>query len=268
MITVQKGGRPEDVRQDLKHVLFVEGAEDSIDPAILELLLRRRIRVAALGSSFHTKSAAEALHKYHPYYYFLIDRDHHTQEFVDLCWDKFPDPRTSNLLVWYRRELENYFVIPEYLMKSKYVTASEDQIRERILSICNERFYLELANLVIVAVREELKTSWISFFERVDDFRNRNDALNALTRLPELKNRIAGTSRILNSKQLTSKFDEICEELSEGLFPLQYGRGTWLERMRGKKILPTIVNTCFTVKSADGNFLQGHQRLMEVAKIL
>jgi hypothetical protein len=59
---------------------------------------------------------AHALYQYHHDYYFLIDRDHHNDEEIEQYWEKFPDESTDNPLIWRRREIENYFLIPEYLI--------------------------------------------------------------------------------------------------------------------------------------------------------
>jgi len=80
------------------------------------------IRIRPLGPSYSVKSVAEALHPFHPTYYFLIDRDyHHNDDFVGRCWDNFPDPATHNLLVWRYREIENYFLEPDYLAYSDFL---------------------------------------------------------------------------------------------------------------------------------------------------
>ncbi len=109
MAGVKKGPRPEEIRQSARHTLFVEGrSPDSIDPIVLQELFKGlSVRVEPLGPSYHIKSAAEALYRQHPDYYFLIDRDHYYDDFVEKCWRNFPDPDTNNLLVWRKRELEN-----------------------------------------------------------------------------------------------------------------------------------------------------------------
>ncbi|OQY55704.1 MAG: hypothetical protein DRR08_20740 [Candidatus Parabeggiatoa sp. nov. 2] len=38
--------------------------------------------------------------------------------------------------------------------------------------------------------------------------------------------------------------------------------------MRGKKVLPRIINRCFQVKDAQGKFLQGKDKLNQIAKNL
>ncbi|MBF0566686.1 MAG: hypothetical protein HQK89_15785, partial [Nitrospirae bacterium] len=73
MVNFDTGNRPEEVSD--KHVLFVEGeSEESVDPEIITELFDEMIEVKPLGSSYSIKSVAQALYKYHPTYYFLIDR--------------------------------------------------------------------------------------------------------------------------------------------------------------------------------------------------
>jgi len=121
MVSLKRGIRAEEVRLQGQHVLFVEGKDrSSVDPKILgELFGTDTIKIEPLGPSYSIKSVAQALYSYHPTYYFLIDRDHHDDDFVAQCWNHFPDPDKYNLLVWKRREIENYFLDPNYLFPSK-----------------------------------------------------------------------------------------------------------------------------------------------------
>ena len=74
MIQIRRGIRPEEVRADGEHVLFVEGKDDgALDQAVLRALLGNRLRIAAMGDSYHVRSAAQALVRHHSKYCFLID---------------------------------------------------------------------------------------------------------------------------------------------------------------------------------------------------
>jgi len=267
MINVQSGARPEEIRQSARHVLFVEGKDDSaIDPQVLGILLRGIIRVVPLGACFHIRSAAEALFKHHPDYYFLVDRDHHDQAFVDKCWAEFPSPSVSNLLVWRRRELENYFLVPEYLGRSKYLAASIGVLKQTILACCRRRVFFDAANQVIVRIREEFKQSWVEQFQKVGEFRTREEAIARLTALPELESKKRCVAQQLRKRTITGLFTEVLEELTGGESSLQYGRGRWIELMRGKAILPSVVSKCFSVRDAAGATLQGPESVDELAK--
>jgi len=269
MATFRRRARSEEARQSAEHVLFVEGKGDScIDPVVLGELLRGAISVKALGSSFHIRSAAEALHKHHPRYYFLIDRDHYDDAFVEACWATFPDPNTCNLLIWRRRELENYFLIPEYLVKSEYLAVSRDQLSQTILSHCRKLVFFDAANQVIVRIREALKENWIRQFQKASEVRTPEEAVAKLTALPELGARKRATSRLLSKTAITKLFSEILNELTGGERALEYGTGRWLELMRGKPVLPSVVSKCFRVSDAAGNVLQGPKSVSELAKDL
>ncbi|MDA3787023.1 MAG: hypothetical protein PF503_00775 [Desulfobacula sp.] len=133
MVSLKRGIRAEEVRLQGQHVLFVEGKDrSSVDPKVLgELFGTDTIKIEPLGPSYSIKSVAQALYSYHPTYYFLIDRDHHDDDFVAQCWNHFPDPDKYNLLVWKRREIENYFLDPNYLFQSKYREVSQEEIEKR-----------------------------------------------------------------------------------------------------------------------------------------
>src|SRR5260370_2335149 len=110
MVEIKRGVAPEEFRRAAAHTLFVEGSSDeTIDPEVLRLLLKDMpLRIKAMGPSSHIRSVAEALHRHHPDYYFLVDRDHHDLHTVEECWQNFPLTTTNNLLIWRRRELEKY----------------------------------------------------------------------------------------------------------------------------------------------------------------
>ena len=90
------------------------------------------VEVQAMGSCEHIRSAAQALIHQHSAYYFLIDRDDQNQITVDDSWSKFPDPNAYNMLIWHKRELENYFIAPDYLEKSSFLKPDVD-VKQRIL---------------------------------------------------------------------------------------------------------------------------------------
>ncbi len=269
MIKVQTGVRAESVRQGAEHVLFVEGEDDnSIDRIVLRTLFQDKIEVKSLGSSFHIRSVAEALYKHHPNYYFLIDRDHYDDQFVEKSWKRFPDPNSYNLLIWRRRELENYFLIPEYLIKSQYDPVSLEKLRQTIKSKAQERLYLDAANQVIVSIREKVKENWIELFSDVHQFSSKEKTLEILHKKKEFKSFRTKISRNLQENELTRKFDTTLDQLTRGNTSLEFGKGTWLEQMSGKEIFHTVANQCFKVKDRQGNLLQGREKWNEIVKDL
>ena len=162
MIQVTKGIRPEEVKQNSQHVLFVEGrGSDSFDPRVLDELFGGMTKIETLGASYSVKSVAEALHPFHPTYYFLIDRDHHHDDnIVNNYWENFPDPETHNLLIWKYREIENYFLDPDYLVYSDFRVVSRGTLEDKIKMFCQQRLFLDVANLL----RKEID-------KQPDDFR-------------------------------------------------------------------------------------------------
>lgn len=269
MVRARTGPRPEEVLQAARHVLFVEGEGDEpLDSTVLRTLLRDRVNVAQLGPSYHVASAAEALHAYHPAYYFLIDRDHHDDDLVQRLWDEFPNPDTANLLIWPRRELENYFIDPVYISESQWLNVTADELRATVLRECQSRVYIDTANSVIVSVRETLKQNWVKLFTRKTDFRSRKGALHQLRSLPNFKTRVSEVARLLRGSNLESLFDRRLNEITGGRLKLEFGRGRWLEMLRGKEILPTVVSRCFQVLARGGNALQGRDAQREFMKDL
>ncbi len=267
MTEPREGAQSEDVRQRAKSALFVEGSGGkSFDSEVLTELLESRIAVRRLGSSRHIYRAAEALSKHHPEYYFLIDRDHHADDFVESCWSNFPNPETHNLLVWRRRELENYFLIPEYLERSQYLSVTADALRSTILDACRKRLFYDAANAVIVRIREDMKQNWITLFDQVEAFKDRTVALRLLNERPEFAQQMQSVKSQTSAEQIQIRFNEVLQQLTGGSDDaIEYAKGRWIEMLRGKEILPTIINRCFKVKDLEGNVIQGTNALRFIA---
>lgn len=270
MINVKTGIRSEEVRQEARHVLFVEGTDqDAVDPKVLDALFRGKLRIEPLGSSFSVSGVAEALHRYHPTYYFLIDRDHHEHDFVESCWANFPDPNKHNLLVWRRREIENYFLEPIYLVRSKYCCVNAEGLCEKVLHFSNQRLFLDAANHAVISIREELKTNWIKKFTNPGNFRNKDSALRKLLNANQFGEHLANIKEKVSPEEVERRFLEFLGKMTGGLEKLKFGSGDWLHLIQGKKVLGQVVNSeCFKVVPTDGNPLTGREKLNEVVKEL
>ena len=262
------GARPGRIRYRAEHVLFVEGAATSRDQPVIETLLRSQIRVEPLGGSFSVRSVAEALVPVHPTYYFLIDRDHHDDDFVEFSWSNFPDPDTRNLLVWRQRELENYFLDATYLAGSSYCDSTADEVWTRIVDCCNSRLYLDAANRVITSIREDFKRTWIQHFGNPEEFRDRPETLNRLVSREEFSQYGQRVARGISRDEIERRLDEQLNLMAGGEYPLQFGRGAWLATIRGKKVLPQVVDACFVVTDRDGVRVDGPTSVIEVMREL
>lgn len=272
MPKVAYGARPEAVNQSARHVLFVEGNDErSFDPAVLQTFFQAHrlgsLQVRPLRGSFHVRAAAEALHPGHPTYYFLIDRDHHDDTTVAQLWRDFPDPAKCNLLMWRRKELESYFIIPEYLAKSRWCPKSADEITQVLLKEARRRIWLDLANHVIVAVREDLKKNWIETFDAVTGFETYDKALDQLKRRSEFTKKKKADARTLDPSRIEARLDEACK-LFLGGDKLEAGRGHWMERMNGKHLFRQIIPPCFEVRDNAGRKLGGKDKEIAVVEDL
>lgn len=270
MIRVEKGIHSEQVRQNARHVLFVEGrGNDSMDPQIIGELFDGMIRIEPLGASYSVKSVAEALHPFHPTYYFLIDRDHHDDDFISRCWENFPDPQTHNLLIWKYREIENYFLEPDYLACSDFLKVNKKVLANKIRQFCQERLYLDAANHVIVTIREELKRNWIQKFTNPSDFKTREQAVETLRTANEFEIFKIDVVDRIDLDEIERRFDNVLNIMTNGIESLEFGSGKWLEMIQGKKVLSRVVHSeCFKVADRDGNLLQGQKKVNQVVKNL
>ena len=270
MISVKTGIRAEEVRLQSQHVLFVEGKDrNSVDPKVLDELFYRSIRIEPLGPSYSVRSVAEALFSYHPTYYFLIDRDHHDNDFIDHCWGNFPDPATHNLLVWRRREIENYFLEPEYLFQSKYCRVSQDELERKVLQCASERLFLDAANHVVTSIREELKRNWIQKFSNPSHFSSKERALQKLKSANEFDQHRTNVDQKVSADEVERRFHEYLGIMTGGQDQLAFGVGDWLHMVQGKKVLAQLINSgCFQVQATDGTSVAGREKINEVVKDL
>lgn len=256
-----------------QHVLFVEGDENSIDTDVLRKYLEK-IKVQPLGPASSIRSVAKSLYTTHRKYYFLIDRDHHvTDESIDACWRNFPDPATNNLLIWRRKELENYFLDPALLIQSSYCEdefKSQDgkKLREMVVALAQKRLYLDAANYVIVSLREELKTTVIKIFSSTDGFDDEKSAMEKLIQVPEWQCLGSRASQLTEEREIVLRFKDCVTKMTGGRLPLEFDAGDWLQMISGKQIYHTLVSQCFQVKSTEGKPIQGTQASNAVARDL
>ncbi|MBF0425646.1 MAG: hypothetical protein HQL66_07490 [Magnetococcales bacterium] len=274
MPLVQVGGLPEKGRQNARHRLFVEGSgAGSMDVEALKILLPM-LDIRPMGPAFHLQSVAAALHPYHPDDYFLIDRDHHDDQTVEKSWSNFPDATQSNLLIWRKREIENYFLDPPFLQLSQYIKDSYKgpmggaELERQIAASAEARLYLDVANKVIVTIRERQKGRWIQTFKNPSEFPNARTARQKLLARPEFQERVEEIGRTLRDHEIGDLFDQYLQEMSGSQRSLTFAAGTWRDHMSGKEILRQIINNCFEVKNAQGKLLQGDKKYIEVIKDL
>ncbi len=269
----QRGVDAIQVLQTAKHKLFVEGKDNQeIDPTVIQELLNNNeltaIEVQAMGSCEHIRSVAQALIHQHSSYYFLIDRDDQNQTTVDESWFRFPDPNAYNMLIWHKRELENYFIDPNYIGKSSFLKPNVN-VEQRILNECNNRLFLDAANLTLYALNRELrKPLAIRHFTNPAQFQNKNAGKLQLEQLTGLANKKTEVATILENDTIKNIYSNFIDELSGGTLPLQYNYGTWLARMSGKEVFRVIANECFQVRDAANVLLSGKEQNKQIAKEL
>lgn len=269
-MNVQTGVSPTEVLRAAGHVVFVEGSDDdAFDPVVIRELLKAsklRMDVRAIGTCDNVVEAAKAMVWEHPTYYFVADRDGRESAFVERSWINFPNTDTYNLVFWRRRELENYFIEPDYLCRSEYRSVTPDEVRQRILTEARRRYFLEAANLVLLRIRSAIVTPPAAWFTQVETFGNRADALRQLQNSSELQQRGNEIASLLTNQERERMLDETLQLLSGGSQQFDYGMGEWLNLMSGKQIFRSIAGQVFQVRDASGTILQGREQNNEVAK--
>jgi len=269
---VESGVNATQVNQNAQHKLFVEGNDNQkIDPIVIKELLDNNnlgaVGVRTMGACDNVRSAAQALIKEYPSYYFLIDRDDQDQQTVDKSWQSFPNLAEYNMLIWHKRELENYFIDPDYIEKSLFLKPAIN-IRNHILDECNRRIFLDAANLTLYSIQRELRKPLpVQHFKNPDEFKDQNAGTLKLEGLAEaMDDRKVSVATVLEKDAVNQRYIEFIKELSGGILPLQYGSGSWLERMSGKEIFGVIANHCFEVTDSQGKLVTGKEKNKIIAK--
>ncbi|MCC5848689.1 MAG: hypothetical protein JJU29_11390 [Verrucomicrobia bacterium] len=261
--------------QSAQHKLFVEGSSDEeIDPIVIaELLLNSglpQVEVRPMGGCENVRSAAWAMVRHHPSYYFVIDRDDQSDQQVEDSWTSFPDADNANLIIWRKRELENYFIDPNYISQSNFLKKgfSKNRIAKVVLKEANRRLFLDAANLTLLSLHRDLRRPFCDHFANPADFQTIDDGRSRISELPELSDKVADITRLFSKSHVETLYDDFVNVLTGGAYPLMYGTGDWLTRMSGKEIFRAIAGQCFTVRSRTDEVIQGKEQNIEVAKDL
>ncbi len=273
MSTIQTGTQLAGLDNRAKHWLFVEGNQnDAFDSNVLRALLDKNdltaVNVGVLGACEDIRQAAKAMVYQHPSYYFLIDRDGRSDEFVARSWDSFPDTSTYNLLIWRKRELENYFLDPNYLIQSQFLVKSADELQSKLLKQAGFRLYLDAANLVLLEIRDGLMSPAEATFRKPEDFKDRSEALQKLRSCQGLTDKAARTAALIQPSDLERRFDAWLSRMTGGYSTLEHGRGEWLDLMSGKELFHSIANEAFQVKGSEGILLSGRKKHSAIARKL
>lgn len=261
--------------QSAQHKVFVEGSNDEeIDPIVIEQLLRNngltQIEVRPMGGCENVRSAAWAMIRHHPSYYFVIDRDDQDDVQVEDSWASFPDPEKANLIVWRKRELENYFIDPDYIENSQFLkkNCTKEKLREVIKKEASRRIFLDAANLTLHALHRSVRSPFCEHFKRPEDFSSFDDGKTVLFNLAAISEKSATVVSYLSKPSIETIYGDFVNLMTGGTIPLEYGTGEWLNRMSGKEIFRGIAGQCFTVKDRSGTVIQGKEQNIEVAKEL
>ncbi|MGB8954050.1 MAG: hypothetical protein WCC10_01630, partial [Tumebacillaceae bacterium] len=255
----------EDTRQSARHTLYVEGNERSIDFTALNELFDRQLTIRGMGPRSNVAAVAKALFADHPNYYFLIDRDAQSEAEVEQSWAHFPDASKHNLLIWPRKEIENYFIDPAIITKTEFFqNGKEDEYIARLQQEATKRVYCEAANRVIIELRECIKEAWIDCFKfRDGEFDTFDNTQKPLLELPNFPSQTQKVSTELDLKKVKERFEREVANLLGGSATCVMGTGNWFELMSGKELLEVMVHNTsfFRVVGLDNRPRQGEEKM-------
>lgn len=260
MLKIKKGIASSDIEYGSSRILFVEGINGSLDEELLTQVFST-INVKGIGPCSYIKSAASAFADVHPTYFFVVDRDHQTDENIEKTWEAFEKKR-GNLIIWRKKEIENYFLDPMLLSASEFLKGeiTEADIREAIVSYAKEELYMCVTNRVIIDLRENLKVNWIHNYTNSNEFPNKETALLTLKGNAVIKEKLSEIDTMFSSME--DIFNRELRFLLGENEELRWGEGRWLDLMPGKSILHKLLNSTklFVVTDNYGNQVTGKDR--------
>lgn len=279
MSVVSRGRDQADIAQSAKHCLFVEGQAaanfDGFDRAVIRSLLDQHglsaIQVENLGPCDNIWNAARALHHSHPSYYFLIDRDARAEELVERSWRNFPDPSEHNILIWRRRELENYFLDIPYLSNSQQLKVSVDELTDTLCQVAESRLYLEALHIILYQARHKLRLEFPSFPRAPEQFTQASHIrlyFQNTFRDTMLEQWHVQTEEVLTDAWLDGLVQPTLDRLTGGRSHLIPATGSWQQEMSGKELYRALSGPCFDVRDRRNRPVQGEACFTEVAKHL
>jgi len=268
MIAVQTGVGSEDSLEAARYVVWVEGEDESIDAVVVREVLRGLDRwsgwVKGLGKSSGIRATARAMRAYHPHYYFVVDRDHFADEVVEETWSSFPDRSRDNLLIWRKRSVENYLLDPNILGCSRHLKPGFD-IAGELEKVARKHVFMDIANAVILEVREQLKAEWIRLFRDPAPFDNKDRAWDGLKQRTEWAEKRKAANELLAETTLSDLFDAAHDRFLGSSAVPRHGEGRWRDLMAGKPLYNHLVNRAFEVVDREGVAVHGRDAQHAVA---
>ena len=243
----------QDLERVFTHRLLVEGEFDKI---FMTALLEKKIVCDVMGSRNVLTKAAQALHRIAPHLFFLIDRDHHTDEYVAGNWAKFPDPDEANLLIWRRKELENYLIEPSFFCCAQGITASDAEVTKHLVELAQSRVYYEAARLTLSQFRSQLDKETMNetanFTNSLKQHSNQAKSVEYLNGFIENH----GTKQVLmnhSPDEVTKIYQSWLDQLIGDNSCVTYGAGEWLNLMQGKPLFELLFKEFYNSKAVNPN---------------
>jgi len=264
--------------------LFVEGeTDDALDAVALRMLLGPfDVKVRAAGGCDNVIAAAKAFARMGvvPGFgsaecYAVMDRDHRGDDETERTWAGGPFAERRTHLYWRRHEFENYLLEPEFLAQPggflRQGRTAED-IRNALLREARRRVFLDAANLVLKALREEWRWWDVREFGLGEaDFSTVAAARDSLLTGRQYERMAPDRAAVLAPQALTERFDAGVALLlgGRGDGQLEFGAGQWLQRMEGSNLIGAVLHErFFQLRGSDGRDLTGPDLRVRVARDL
>lgn len=232
--------------------LYVEGKRGGIDEQVMRNACEGiSLDVHALGGSSNLRNLAVPFSNLYKNVYFLIDRDHRIDSEVENIISEFQGG--GNLLIWEKRELENYFLDVEFLSKSKYLSNAEC-LKKTMLEEAQKRIYRDAAESAFLELLYEFNIR--KYFKKkftIGKFNTKESAEREL-KSTNLKKYEHHLGKCFTMERLLQKFERKLNLISGGYKKLNYHNNNWANIMNGSDLLEKISkSSAFSFKDAESD---------------
>ncbi len=173
------------------------------------------------------------------------------------------------VLLWRRKELENYFIDPAFVVHSPFFDGNQQDLNSFLEREATKRVFLDAANYAVIKARDLCRMNWITIARETEAYQNREAAINKLLSRPEFERKLQADQELLSKEKLVHLFETRLQDMIAGQERCAMGQGRWLQLISGKKIMKSLFSlSMFNVTDRSGRSLQGTVKELQIAKSL
>jgi hypothetical protein len=267
MMMVQAQSPPRPNVEQHKKVVHVEAQDIEQDEyKAFSFLLGDKIEVLPFQGNKSLFAAAQAFANTQPNWYFIVDRDYTPTVKVEERWENFP--HGCKVLMWRKREFENYLLNPEWIHAGLLKMKENDELSGKIPSVktiethivecANERWLNDAIHYVLHKQVQSFNLAIpnANVFGDCKTLEEFNTSLNV--EIANLEKRLEHSFSGELRRNIVSGFQEhlallagvqYSELMETPKFQLKWGQGEWQTYLSGKEIWTAVTRKFLKTKA-------------------